>query len=131
MKKIAAALVATAALVTCSVALAAGAPHGKYVTRIHSTADHGQLNGTWTLDFKAGKYTVSDDGHLLVHGTYRIHGDRMTVSNGHGPGACSNKAPATYTFTVRGSKLRFTKDSGPKQCVGRDEVLSRTFTRER
>jgi hypothetical protein len=129
MKKLVLAGVAAAALLACSVAFAAGALNGKYTTTIHSSADGGHLNGKWTLDFDHGTYTVAVDGHQVLEGKYSIHGHKATLQNGQGQVACSDKASATYTYKLSGKKLTFKKDSGPKQCVGRDDVLSHTFTK--
>jgi hypothetical protein len=129
MRKFALAGVAAAVLLACSVALAAGTLNGKYSTTIHSSALGGQLNGTWTLDFDHGTYTVGVDGQQVLTGKYSIHGHKVTLQNGHGHVACSVRTPATYTFKLSGKKLTFRKDSGSKQCVGRDDVLSHTFTK--
>jgi hypothetical protein len=105
------------------VALAAGTLAGKYTTKIASSAS---LNGTWALNFaKGGTYTVSDNGHIVIHGTYVTTGSRVSLGHETGPAACASTGK--YVWKRTGKTLKFTRISD-SACVGRSGVLSHTFT---
>jgi hypothetical protein len=116
------------ALGLCSAALAAGTLSGTYKAKIHTTALHGEVNGNWTIAFKSGAYTVTDNGAAVIHGKYTIKGDTVTLHDKSGRDACP--APGTYRFTLTGNALKFTRvsDSNP-QCIGRVTVLGGKFTK--
>src|ERR1700678_3454132 len=128
MKRLATIASFLVALGLCSVALGASTLSGTYKAKIHTTALHGQLNGTWTIAFKNGAYTVTDNGKAVIHGKYTLDADKITLRDKSGPDACP--APGTYRFTLTGDALKFTKvsDSNP-QCVGRVTVLGGKFTK--
>jgi len=122
MKRVAFAVSVVAALGLCSVALAASTLSGTYKTKIHTTALGGALNGTWTVKFKSGFYTVTDNGAVVLHGKDKIKGTRITLTDQSGRDAC-NKGSGTYKFKLKGTKLTFTK-VGSDPCVGRVTVLT-------
>ena len=128
MKRFAIAGSVIAALGLCSVALAASTLSGTYKTKIHSTALGGALNGTWTIKFKNGSYTVTDKGAVVVQGKDKIKGTKITFNGkSSGPDAC-NKGSGTYKFKLKGSKLTFTT-VGSDPCVGRATILTGKFTK--
>jgi hypothetical protein len=122
------AMPAALALALCSVAIAVAAPSGTYRTKIHTTALHGAVNGTWTISFKNGAYTVTDDGAAVIHGKYSISADKITLRDKSGKDACP--APGTYRFALADHQLKFTKvsDANPA-CIGRVTVLAGKFTK--
>jgi hypothetical protein len=128
MKRLAIGVIFAVALAGCSAALAAGTLSGTYKTKIHTTALQGAVNGTWTIAFKSGAYTVTDNGATVIHGKYTIKTDKITLTDKSGKDACP--APGTYKFTLSGNKLKFTKvsDSNPA-CIGRVTVLGGKFTK--
>jgi hypothetical protein len=109
--------------VLASVALAVGTLSGKYTAKIASPAP---VTGTWVLNFaKAGSYTVSDNGHVVIHGKYLTTGSRVSLSHETGPAACGSTGK--YSWKRAGKTLKFTRISD-SACVGRSGVLSHTFT---
>lgn len=122
MKRVALAASVVAALGLCSVALAASTLSGTYKTKIHTSALHGALNGTWTIKFKSGRYTVTDNGAVVLHGKDKLKGTKITLTDQSGPDAC-HMGSGTYKFKLKGSKLTFTKVSSDP-CVGRVTVLT-------
>ena len=127
MKRFALTISIVAALGLASVALAAG-PSGTYKTKITSNAVGGHLKGTWTIKFKSGAYTVSDNGTVVIHGKYTVKGSTITLVDKSGPDACPGTGK--YKFSLQGSSLKFTKISDPSACEGRIVVLtSKTLTK--
>ncbi|HWF72441.1 MAG TPA: lipocalin family protein [Solirubrobacteraceae bacterium] len=128
MKRLVIGVAFAAALALCSVALAGGGLSGTYKTKVHTSALQGALNGTWTIAFKSGAYTVTDNGAAVIHGKYAVKGDKITLTDKSGKDACP--APGTYKFTLTGKKLRFARvsDSNPA-CIGRVTVLGGKFTK--
>lgn len=133
MKRFALAVSVAVALGLCSMALAAGTLSGTYKTKIHTTSLGGFLNGTWTLNFAAGKYTATDNGKVVVRGNSTIKGSKITFQDVSGKDACTGARTAgTYTYKLTGSKLQFTKvKESTKTCAqGRELVLtSGAFTK--
>lgn len=128
MKRFAIVTTVFVALALCSAALAASTLSGSYRTKIKSSALGGALNGTWTIKLKGGKYTVADNGKVVIHGNYAIKGSKITLRDKSGPDACP--APGTYRFKLKGKSLKFSKVSDPNPaCVGRVIVLRSTFTK--
>jgi hypothetical protein len=127
MKRFAIAITVVAALGLCSVALAASTLSGTYKTKIHTTALGGALNGTWTIKFKSGAYTVTDNGKVVIHGKDKIKGTKITLTDASGPDACK-MGSGIYKFKLKGSKLTFSK-VGSDPCVGRVDVLKGKFTK--
>ena len=129
MKRLVCAVALVAVLGLASVASAAGGLSGKYKTVIHSSAFGGALNGTWIIKFSHGTYRATDNGHAVVHGKFRIAGNKLTLKDASGPNACPVKG--VYKFKVSGRKVRFRKvsDSLSPACAGRVAVLAHTFTK--
>jgi hypothetical protein len=127
MKRLVCAVAVVAVLGLTSVALAAGGLSGKYKTVIHTTAFGGALNGTWIIKFSNGTYRATDNGHAVVHGTFKVVGNKVTVKDAKGPNACPVKG--VYKFKFSGRKLRFREvsDSLSPACAGRVAVLAHTF----
>ncbi len=128
MKRLAIVTTVLAALALASAALAASKVSGTYQTKLHSNALGGLLNGTWTLSFKGGKYTVADNGKAVIDGKYTIKGNKVTLRDKSGPDACP--AAGVYKFKLKGKTLKFTKVSDPNPaCQGRVIVLKSAFTK--
>jgi hypothetical protein len=127
MKRFAIAVSVVAALGFCSVALAASTLSGTYKTKIHTTALGGALDGTWTIKFNSGGYTVTDNGKVVIHGKDKIKGTKITLTDKSGPDACK-MGSGSYKFKLKGSKLTFSK-VGSDPCVGRVDVLKGKFTK--
>jgi hypothetical protein len=128
MKRFAIVAVIVAGLALSSMALAAGTLSGTYETKVHSTALGGGLNGTWTIKFKRGTYTVSGPGNTKFHAKYSIAGTKVTFKARSSSNACHTAA--IYKFKLNGKTLKFTKvrDSNPA-CVARQTILKGTFTK--
>jgi hypothetical protein len=109
------------------VAIAAGTLSGTYKEKLHTSALGGQLNGTWTIKFKSGGYTVTDNSKVVLHGNYSITGNKITLKDNSGPDKCSGTG--VYNFKLKGKTLTFTKVSDTASCVGRATVLSGKFTK--
>jgi hypothetical protein len=123
MRHLAIAASIVAALLMASVALAAGTLAGKYTAKIVSPSS---LKGTWVLNFATGgTYTVSDNGHVVIHGKYSATGSNATFSHETGPDACPSTGK--YNWKRTGKTLKFVRINDAK-CVGRSGVLSHTFT---
>ena len=128
MKRLAITASVAAALALSSAALAAGTLSGTYKTKITGTALGGSLNGTWTIKFKSGNYTVTDEGIAVVHGKYSIKGTKITLNDKSGKDACPG--PGIYKFKPTGKKLKFTRVSDPNEnCIGRVTVLAGSYTK--
>jgi hypothetical protein len=127
MKRLAIVVAVVAGLALCSVALAAGTLSGKYKTKVHTSALGGQLNGTWTIDFKSGGYTVTDQGKVVLHGKDSIKGTKISLTDTRGADKCPGTG--TYKFKLKGKALKFTKVKDSAACAGRATVLSGAFTK--
>lgn len=128
MRRFAIVTTVLAALALCSAALAASKLSGAYQAKVHSTALGGLLNGTWTFTLQKGKYTVADNGKVVIHGKYTIKGNKVTLHDKSGPDACAGTG--VYKFKLKGKTLKFTKVSDPNSaCLGRVLVLRSTFTK--
>jgi hypothetical protein len=124
LRRVAVAALAVLALAPASAALAGGTLAGRYTTKIASPA---AVKGTWALTFaKGGRYTVVDDGHLLVRGTYSVAGAKLTLGHETGDGACASAA--TYSWKKAGAMLHLTRVHDPAVCSGRIAVLAHAFT---
>lgn len=123
MKRIA--LVAVLAVFALApVALAASTLTGTYKTTIKNSKQfHGFLNGTWTIKFASGHYTVKKNGKLESKGTNSGAGHVITFTDTKGPAKC--KDTGTYKWHLKGTKLTFTKVNDT--CAGRVAVLGHTF----
>jgi hypothetical protein len=117
-----------AALGLSSAALAAATLSGTYKTKLHTSALGGALNGTWTIKFKSGAYTVTDNGAVVVKGKYKIKGSKITLTDKTGKDVCPGSG--TYKITKHGTKLKLKKISDTSACAGRVLVLtSHTLTK--
>jgi hypothetical protein len=124
MKRIFTAVVVVAGLAFCSLATAAvsSSLNGTYKTTVNSTVLGGALNGTWTVKLKDGKYRVSDNGHPIVHGKYKIKGRKISLKDTGGTGKCPGIG--IYKFAVSGTSVTFTKVKDAAACIGRTTVLT-------
>jgi len=128
MKRIAIAVSLVAMLALASTALAVVKLAGTWQTTINTTALGGQLNGVWTIKFKAKghHYTVTDAGKVVIHGIYKVKGTDITFRDKTGPDACPGAGK--YSLNLAGT-LTFTKIKDSAQCAGRQVVLAGTFTK--
>ena len=112
------------AFTAASVALAAGGL-GKFESKITGTGpktDHGQVDGTWTIDLKSptsGPLNLTRNGQVMGGGTYAISGSKITLTPKKG-GSCTTKGK--YSFKRSGNTLTFTKISD--SCTVRLDVLT-------
>ena len=127
MKRLAIAAAIVAGLALSSAAVAAGTLSGTYKTKVHTTALGGQLNGTWTIKFKTGAYTVTDAGKVVIHGKYTIKSGKISLTDKSGPDKCPGTG--VYKFKLTGKALKFTKVSDKPACIGRQTVLAGNFTK--
>jgi hypothetical protein len=140
MKRFALAGSVVVALGVCSVALAASTLSGTYRTKVHTTALHGFVNGTWTIKFSGmvpgsnqGLYTVTDNGAVVIHGKDTIKGSKISFKDTSGRDSCLGAGTTGhYKFKLKGSKLKFTKISETKKSCGQGRAVvltSGTFTK--
>jgi hypothetical protein len=128
MRTFALAASVVAGLAASATALGADRPSGTYKTRVQTTALQGRLNGLWTITFKHGRYTVTDNGRAVVHGKYVIKSGKITFHDTSGPAACPGRA--SYRYRLQGASLKFTNvDDKSASCIGRRLVLKRKFVR--
>jgi hypothetical protein len=129
MKRIAIAVSLVAVLALASTALGVVKLAGTYQTTIKSTALGGQLNGIWTVKFKAKghHYTVTNGGQVVLRGIYKVKGTHITFRDKSGPAACPGAGK--YSFNLSGTTLTFTKIKDSANCAGRQVVLAGTFTK--
>ncbi len=124
MKRVALVGAILVALTVASVAVAAGGL-GKFESKITGTGpktDHGQADGTWTIDLKSptsGPLNLTRNGQNMGGGTYAISGSKITLTPKQG-GSCTTKGK--YKFTRSGKTLTFTKISD--SCTVRLDVLT-------
>jgi hypothetical protein len=124
MKRLAviASLIAALPLALPSFALAGGPPAGTYAAKIATPA---ALKGTWALSFaKAGTYTISLSGKVVVRGHDLSVGPQMKFYGESGSKACPSAG--YYDWKRAGKALTFRKISDPK-CAGRAFVLAHSF----
>lgn len=124
MKRLMALVALLTALTGASAALAAGGL-GKFETKLTgkgANTDHGQLDGTWTIDLtspSSGRVKLTWNGESVGGGRYAISGSTITLTPKK-KGGC--KAKGTYTFKLTGSTLTFTKITDT--CTQRRDVLT-------
>jgi hypothetical protein len=127
VKKLACAAV-LAGLVAAGSAGAAGsalAPH-VYGVKI-SGASVPLFNATWLLGIARSSFKLSRNGKVVVSGTAKISGNRITFRDSSGSLACKpSEGAGAYTWVRAGKKLTFTKVSD--RCVGRRLILSVPYT---
>jgi hypothetical protein len=117
MKRLALVASVLALLALPSFALAGASLPGTYTTKITTPPE---FKGTWALTFaKAGTYTITERGKVVVRGRYVSLGSQITFSKETGPLACTKLGD--YTWKRAGTKLAFTRESDA--CVGRRYVL--------
>ena len=124
MKRLVALAATLLALTAVPFALASGGP-GKFKTTLtgqRANTEHGQLDGTWTIDLAngtSGPLKLTLNGRPKGGGKYLISGSTITLTPKHG-GTCTTKGK--YTFKLRGNTLTFTpiKDT----CTVRRDVLT-------
>jgi hypothetical protein len=125
MKRFTIAAVMVAALAHSPGALAAGAPSGKYQTKIAT----GGLKGTWTITFgKQGAYTVVGPFTGLIRGKGKVSGTTFTFNHEKNTAddACG-EVPGKYRFTITGKTLKLTRISD--KCEPRRGVFSHKLTK--
>jgi hypothetical protein len=129
MKRIAIAVSLVAMLALASTALAIVKLAGTWQTTIKTTALGGQLNGVWTIKFKAKghHYIVTDAGQVVTQGNYKVKGKDITFHDQTGPLACPGAGK--YSFHLSGTTLTFTMIKDSPKCPGRQAVLAGTFTK--
>jgi hypothetical protein len=126
------ALAATAALVSASVALAAGSLTGIFTTSVKGKTP-ANLNGDWAIQImKSGEYEiqkrVGNGGQLLVTGHAKIAGTQITFQKETGPAACKgSESTGRYGWSLKGKTLTFTRYAD--KCIGRRTILGGKFTR--
>ena len=82
-----------------------------------------EADGT-VIDFGSdGRVHISQGGKTMVEGTYKIAGDKLTLTDVSGSFACpKDKASGTYTWQVQTSALTLTKVDDP--CDDRSSDLT-------
>ena len=82
-----------------------------------------------------GLYTVTDNGAIVIHGTDRIKGSKISFKDRGGKDSCLGAGTTgTYKFKLTGKKLKFTKVSETKKSCGQGRAVvltSGTFTKVR
>jgi hypothetical protein len=120
MRRSIVAAMALVALALPSWALAAATPVGTYSAKIAAPAP---IKGTWVLHFtKAGTYTITDNGAVVVRGSYTST-SRIYLSKERGTDACPQFG--VYRWKRTATSMSFTKVSDP--CTGRASVLAHVF----
>lgn len=116
--------VALVAVLTLPCAALAGSPAlpGKYTVKVSSPA---QLKGTWTLTFTKATYTVARNGAVVVRGSYKVAGAKVTLSRESGPLACADAGK--YSWKRAGKQLTLKKLSDTTRCTGRSLILAHAF----
>jgi hypothetical protein len=124
---IAAALLASAAGATPATSAAPTLGPHTWVTKI-SGSPIPLLNATWRLGFRSPTYGVTRNGGVVVAGTFKVVGNRVTFHDLAGTLACRGaQVNGRYTWRIQGAKLTLTRVSDA--CPGRRGVLAHIFTR--
>ncbi len=124
MKRLTVFMSALVLLAVGSSALAAGGP-GKLKTKITGSGaktEHGQLDGTWTIDLKSptsGKVNLTWNGKPTGGGTYSIQGSTITLTP-KGNGSCTTQGK--YRMKTSGNQVTFKLISD--SCSVRRDVLT-------
>lgn len=129
MKKIAIAEALLAAAVAATPATSAGPNLSPHIWSTKISGATPPLNATWRLAFQNPAYDVTRNRGVVVAGTVRIVGNKVTFHDLTGSFACrgATQIIGTYTWRIQGAKLTFTRVSDA--CLGRRSVLSHAFTR--
>lgn len=88
--------------------------------------------GSWELILgEEGQFTSTQNGEVVVRGTYAVSGDQMAFSDAEGKMACAKEqASGSYKPALDGRTLSFTLVDD--QCAGRRIVLtSRALTKKK
>jgi hypothetical protein len=80
--------------------------------------------GSWELILgDEGEFTTSQNGEVVVRGTYAVSGDQMSFSDAEGKMACAKEqASGSYKPALDGGTLSFTLVEDT--CAGRRIVLT-------
>ncbi|MCI0416077.1 hypothetical protein L0222_25160 [bacterium] len=80
--------------------------------------------GSWELILgEEGQFTSTQNGEVVVRGTYAVSGDQMAFSDAEGKMACAKEqASGSYKPALDGGTLSFTLVDD--QCAGRRIVLT-------
>jgi hypothetical protein len=97
-------------------------PTGTYaVTFDEDEADDPAIVGTWTTTWDPeGGLLVTFEGSAFVEGSFTVDGDRVTITDTAGPGACPG--PGVYSWSFDDPELTLTEVSD--DCEGRPSVLT-------
>lgn len=127
MKKpaIAAVIAAVALVPTAAAGGSALTPH-VYGVRI-SGAPVAAFNATWLLGLKQTSFQLARNDAIVVKGTLKIRGSRITFHDVSGVLRCKGtQVNGTYGWHLSGDKLTLTKISD--DCPGRGTILSVPYT---
>jgi hypothetical protein len=128
VKKIAIAAALLAAAVAAAPATSAGPTLSPHIWSTKISGAAAPLNATWRLAFQSPAYDVTRNRGVVVAGTFRIAGNKVTFHDLAGSFACKGaQVYGTYTWRIQGAKLTFTRVSDA--CVGRRSVLAHAYTR--
>ena len=129
MKKIAIVAALLAAAVGATPATSAAPSLSPHIWSTKISGPTPLLKATWRLAFQTPAYNVARNGGVVVAGTIRIVGNKVTFHDLAGILACRGAAKinGSYTWRIQGAKLTFTRVSD--SCPGRSGVLSHAFTR--
>jgi hypothetical protein len=129
VKKIALAAATIGAVIAIAPATAAAPTLGPHVWRTTITgAPVPLLNATWVMAFKNTAFNLRRNGGVVVAGTVKIAGNKVTLHDLAGTLSCKGtQINGTYGWKITGAKLKLTRFSDT--CVGRRSVLSYAFTR--
>jgi hypothetical protein len=129
VKKIAVAAAFLAAVVGATPATSAAPSLSPHIWSTKISGPTPLLKATWRLAFQTPAYNVTRNGGVVVAGTVRIVGNKVTFHDLAGIFACrgATRINGSYTWRIQGAKLTFTRLSDA--CPGRKGVLSHAFTR--
>lgn len=122
MRRLVFAAALSAALIAPLSAGAALTLKGAYTTRISAPSP---FKGTWVVSFIGyPKYTIKEDGKIVVHGHYATLGNQIQFNDDSGPRKCTQFG--VYTITKRAKTISLKRISDP--CTGRAVVLGHLLT---
>jgi hypothetical protein len=88
------------------------------------------FNATWLLGLKQRSFQLARNNAVVVSGTLKISGNRVTFHDISGPFACEgSEVNGAYTWKLRGKKLTFKRVRDA--CAGRGTILSVPYTKVR
>jgi hypothetical protein len=100
----------------------AGADQPLVVGEQHPHGHASHIDGTWTVDFATGTYTVTWNGETVLQSDYTVRGSDMCLTEKSGKVKCPGTGE--YRFTEKGTSLTFKKISDSASCAGRTAVLT-------